>query len=343
MADNLTPMPVKTKAAGDVEIDIGQYLGVAAGAGNAIHVQPGTGATFEVVGDAAENAPVAGNPVLTAGRYDATPRTLGDGDVGAIALDPDGAVHIADGGNTITVDGSVGITGSVDTELPAAAALTDDFANPTAPAVGAFLMVWDSTTWDRAPGTSADGLLVNLGTNNDVDTELPAAAALADDVANPTVPAVGAFMMGWDSGNTNWNRAEVDDAGHWQVDVLTGGGSDTPTNPATEDVTSAALAAGSSVDLDSTDVGATTLKVAQIDITASVPWKARVMTVADAVETVHTVLFGPANTTLPWKPPHRDYIQQGAAGAGFDGFRVEMTNMDNLDAADVYCTYYTEE
>jgi len=41
------------------------------------------------------------------GRYDATPRTLGDADVGAIALDADGAVHIADGGNTITVDGTV--------------------------------------------------------------------------------------------------------------------------------------------------------------------------------------------------------------------------------------------
>lgn len=60
-----------------------------------------------VEGPDAENAAVSGNPVLVGGRYDATPRTLGDGDAGAVALDADGAVHISDGGNTITVDGTV--------------------------------------------------------------------------------------------------------------------------------------------------------------------------------------------------------------------------------------------
>jgi hypothetical protein len=68
---------------------------------------PASTNTIEVVGDAAENAVAAGNPVLIGGRYDATPRTLGDTDVGAIALDADGAVHITDGGNTITVDGTI--------------------------------------------------------------------------------------------------------------------------------------------------------------------------------------------------------------------------------------------
>lgn len=53
---------------------------------------------------------------------------------------------------TIASDGNV-----VDTELPAAAALADNTANPTAPAVGAFLMCWDGATWDRCPGTSAGG------------------------------------------------------------------------------------------------------------------------------------------------------------------------------------------
>jgi len=68
---------------------------------------PASTSTIEVVGDAAENAAVAGNPVLVGGRYDSSGRTLGDGDVGAVALDADGAVHIADGGNAITVDGTV--------------------------------------------------------------------------------------------------------------------------------------------------------------------------------------------------------------------------------------------
>lgn len=47
---------------------------------------PASTNTIEVVGDAAENAAAAGNPVLTGGRYDASDRTLGDGDVGAVAL-----------------------------------------------------------------------------------------------------------------------------------------------------------------------------------------------------------------------------------------------------------------
>lgn len=43
-------------------------------------------------------------------------------------------------------------TVTVDSELPAAAALSDAFANPTAPAVGAFDMVFDGTVWQRARG-----------------------------------------------------------------------------------------------------------------------------------------------------------------------------------------------
>ena len=65
---------------------------------------------------------------------------------------------------TVTVTGTV----TADTELPAAAALTDNFANPTTSNIAAMGMVWDGVAWDRAAGTSADGALVNLGANNDV-------------------------------------------------------------------------------------------------------------------------------------------------------------------------------
>ena len=73
--------------------------------------------------------------------------------------------------------------------FPAPTPLADNTANPTTTTVGAFVHWWDGVTWDRAPGNSVDGALVNLGLNNDVDTELPAAVALANDTANPTVPA----------------------------------------------------------------------------------------------------------------------------------------------------------
>lgn len=93
-------------------------------------------------------------------------------EIAPLQIDANGRlkVEIFDGGDSHTVDGTVSISGTVtvDSELPTAAALADNTANPTVPAVGAFAMVWDGANWDRVPGTSADGVTVNLGTNNDV-------------------------------------------------------------------------------------------------------------------------------------------------------------------------------
>jgi hypothetical protein len=86
-------------------------------------------------------------------------------DIHPLQLTASGDLLVSLGGETLDVSGA---TVTVETELPAAAALTDDFANPTAPGVGAFGMLWDGATWDRMKGDATDGVLVNLGTNNDV-------------------------------------------------------------------------------------------------------------------------------------------------------------------------------
>jgi hypothetical protein len=52
--------------------------------------------------------------------------------------------------------------------LPATATAADNTTNPSISKLGSYNFVYDGSTWDRAPGTSTDGLLVNLGTNNDV-------------------------------------------------------------------------------------------------------------------------------------------------------------------------------
>lgn len=53
---------------------------------------------------------------------------------------------------------------------PAGASPADNESNTNTALsrVGVFGFLFDGTTWDRAPGTSADGALVNLGANNDV-------------------------------------------------------------------------------------------------------------------------------------------------------------------------------
>lgn len=70
-----------------------------------------------------------------------------------------------DGSDSIVpVDATLGVT--VNTELPDAAALADAAANPAAPAVAGFGMLWNGTTWDRAPGTAASGLKVQQAADN---------------------------------------------------------------------------------------------------------------------------------------------------------------------------------
>lgn len=107
------------------------------------------------------------------------------------------------GSDTVTVSASnldvqIGGSDSLDNaELPAASAITDNFANPTTTSVMAMNMCWDGSAWDRCSAAGAD-------------TELPAAAALADDTSNPTVPGVAAFNMCWDG--ATWDRCQADPA-----------------------------------------------------------------------------------------------------------------------------------
>lgn len=102
-----------------------------------------------------------------------------DGDTGNISTKID-IVAGAVSGTEVQVDvitmPTVTVTGTVDTELPAAAALADDTVNPTTPSVGTFPHWYDGATWDRAKGDSTDGLLVNLGANNDISGTVTANA-----------------------------------------------------------------------------------------------------------------------------------------------------------------------
>lgn len=96
-------------------------------------------------------------------------------------------VSVDDNGGSLTVDGTV----TADTELPAAAALADAAGNPTAPAVGAFGLVWNGATWDRAPGDTAGQFAQGNVAHDAVDAGNPllnGARAIAHG-ANPTAVA----------------------------------------------------------------------------------------------------------------------------------------------------------
>lgn len=80
---------------------------------------------------------------------------------------PNGQATMANSSPVVIASDQSTLPVSVSTIL-AAAALADNTANPTVGGLASFGMMYDGSTWDRLRGDSTDGLLVNLGANNDV-------------------------------------------------------------------------------------------------------------------------------------------------------------------------------
>jgi hypothetical protein len=345
MFDDVTPDSVNEGDAGILRMSANRNLystirdaagnerGVNVNANNAAAVYlPGTFALSDNFANPLLDAVGSFTMVWDGGAWDRAPGTSADGTLVNLGAN-----------NDVTVTGTV----TVDTELPTAAALGDNASNPTAPAVGAFAMVWDGATWDRLPGTSADGALVNLGANNDVtvtgtvtvDTELPAAVVLADGMSNPTPPAVGGFTMGYNG--ATWDRVRVANTGRLQVDVVTGGGADTPTNPVVNTQTSTNVAAGAVANIDTAE--AASKKLRKIDVWSSAAWKGEIFTVDNGSESTRKGVTGGApGHSVQWLTPHRNYITLGAT-AGTDAFRLKFTNLDDSNAADAHVVFFYED
>ncbi len=292
-----------------------------------------------------------------------------DNEIAPLQVDATGALYTRIA-SSVALDVSAA-TVTVDTELPTAATLGDDTTNPSVPGVGSFGHVWDGSTWDRQLGDQTDGTLVNLGTNNDVTTELPAAAAMTtDSIANPTSPSVTSHLVGYDRVNDDWTRIAglvdgeavgalnagflqfgsdgsnyqaitTDASGHLQVDVLSGGGSPpAPTTPVNDTQTTATVDVGDAnkVNVDSADVE--DRKLAWIDIWSSVNWKGEIFTVDNgSPSTRKGMTGGPAMTAVQYIPVHEDFIQTGST-AGVDSFRLVFTNLDDNLIADVHVVFH---
>ena len=144
-------------------------------------------AVTAIEGPDAHDAAAAGQPVQIGGVAESTtPSAVADGDAVRAFFDLLGQL-------------AVRIRSSTGTSVfPDPAALADNTANPTLSQIAAFLMLFDGSTWDRAPGDATNGLKVQIpsalpaGTNaigklaansgvdiGDVDvTSLPYTAAL---------------------------------------------------------------------------------------------------------------------------------------------------------------------
>lgn len=157
---------------------------------------------------------------------------------------------------------------------------------------------------------------------------------LTDGTNNATLRTAGA-RFGLDV-------AIVDGSGN---QITTFGGADTPTSPVMIYTTSSSLAAGSSTTTahQTADLATGTYYCSGFDVSSSVPVKAALYTVLNGTQSTNpfAVVFVQAGNFGQWKPPHRQYMPFTSAGAaGFDGFRVVVTNMDGSEAADTYVTLY---
>lgn len=217
----------------------------------------------------------------------------------------------SDQGNINIALAAASATVTVDTELPAAGALADGATNPTTPLAGACLLGFNGTTWDR------------------VYTR-----ANADAYASGTK----GFLLLGQNGTTDYRAISVSATGLVNVSV------GAPTLPVNTYKTSAALAAGSSANLDTGDlISAATVRLSAVEVWSSVPIKILIYTIANGVASSDPVVVGGAAALEGWqyKAPHPDYFKLSNS-AGVDGYRAAITNLDPLNAADIYATFHSE-
>lgn len=109
---------------------------------------------------------------------------------------------------------------------------------------------------------------------------------------------------------------------------------------------STATAAGSSDDLDSTQIGSgKTGKLMQVVVSSTVAFKAVLSTVLNGSATPFMTLVGsPVHGPVIYEPPSKEtYTVTEDVAGGLDGFRVEFTNLDTSEAADGYATFVWDE
>jgi len=132
--------------------------------------------------------------------------------------------------------------------------------------------------------------------------------------------------------------------GALKVNVKSGGGESLPVNPVLTQAQSAGTAPAAAFDVDGPESGGTTKTVRGFRASASVPIKAELIQVDNDVDTILVTLFGRAGEPVVYDAPHRDFHDRVfGATAGFDGFTVRITNLDNSQTANVYGTLYTED
>ena len=145
------------------------------------------------------------------------------------------------GEDALNVDLADSVTVTVDSEFPAAAAITDNFANPTTTSAMSMLMGYDGSAWDRVTiggGTEAAALRVTIASDSTgvvsvddgggaltVDGTVTANLSATDNAVLDAVAASLSVLDDWDDSNyanVNMNLAGSDaQAGEGTISATT--------------------------------------------------------------------------------------------------------------------------
>lgn len=132
-----------------------------------------------------------------------------------------------------------------------------------------------------------------------------------------------------------------------RVNVVAGGGSGAPSleSPQRAFASATSVAAGASTTLDGTQITSNkTGHLLELVVSSSVPFKVEVYTVTNGVAGTLSMAAVVLDRVWGWQAFARGLIVAPAdPGAGFDGFRVVVTNLDTSEPADVYATFFWDE
>lgn len=335
MSDIFAPQPVKTKTAGDVASKIVDAT------------TPAQGLAVDSGGNASVNVGKVGGSAVATGAAGVQKVAVTDGTGTAItstssALD----VNIKSGGTSgvvaqaSTTSGESGmlVQGAVTTSAPS---YTTAQTNPLSLTTAGALRTDASATTQPVSGTVT--VQQSTASNLKVDLSGTAANATAIKVDNSgvTQPVSGtvtvqqstASSLKVDLSGTAANATAIKVDGSAVTQPVSFGLSGTVTD---DYLTSAALAAGATVTLDSTQIASGTGHLVEATITSSVALKAQLGTWDGTTFTVKRTFFVPANAALVYTPSRYDEITK-ATGATAK-FRWSITNNDNANAADVYAS-----
>ena len=133
------------------EITKAAIIAQAAGSGDFVPVQATASGNFKMSLEEVDGAIAGGGTEAAALRV-----TMANDSTGLLSIDDNGSSLTADAPN----DGSLNVQIGDGTDTASITALANGFSNPTALETGAFSMVWNGATWDRAhsAGSASDGV-----------------------------------------------------------------------------------------------------------------------------------------------------------------------------------------